>query len=210
MVGSESNVSVEVSPDEVVVVATRMPVLELKLYICNNSNSEEFKRIYKDHIKKHNSKLDQFHGDSGFDLLNPEFYRFYENKRSSVKYPLGVKLALTQCAVQEVEERKILRVQPQGFMLVPRSSTGSKTNIRLSNSVGIIDSGYRGELCALLDIINFEQVQDDSERISLEKDNRNFQIVSFSGFPIHVTLVEKEEDLGNTQRGTGGFGSTGS
>ena len=92
-------------------------------------------------------------------------------------------------------------------MLLPRSSTGAKTDLRLSNSVGIIDSGYRGELCALLDNVNSDA--DNNEQNNLKRFQRNFQIVSFTGYPIHVTLVNKEEDLGGTERGEGGFGSTG-
>jgi dUTP pyrophosphatase len=98
-------------------------------------------------------------------------------------------------------------------MLLPRSSTGVKKNIRLSNSVGVIDAGYRGELCALVDCISnpvtdgFGETGD--ERAKLSEGERNFQIVGYAGYPIHVNLVDTEEDLGNTERGTGGFGSTG-
>ena len=195
------------------VIPTRMPVLELKVW-CN---SPHLKAMYVKHIAKHNEKLDDFYGDSGFDLLNPSAINFNQPSYSN-KYPLGVKLALSHCALerartQDGDDINLLRVQPQAFMLLPRSSTGVKKNIRLSNSVGVIDAGYRGELCALVDCISnpttdgFGETGD--ERAKLSEGERNFQIVGYAGYPIHVNLVDTEEDLGNTERGTGGFGSTG-
>ena len=44
---------------------------------------------------------------------------------------------------------------PCGYYLYPRSSTGSKTPLRLSNSIGVIDSGYRGNLIACFDNIDY-------------------------------------------------------
>lgn len=104
----------------------------------------------------------------------------------------------------------VLRVQPLPYQLLPRSSTGAKTNLRLSNSVGVIDSGYRGELCALVDCFGDVHHQGhDADKVRLEKGNRNFQLVAYNGFPIHVNLVDNESDLGGSERGEGGFGSTG-
>jgi len=195
------------------VVPTRTPVLELKV-LCT---SPELKEKYKEHIDNHNNKLQNFYGDAGFDLLNPSTLQLQPGSLSN-KYHLGVKFSLNHCSIQrDVPDDNgqlvnLLRVQPQGFMLVPRSSTGANTNMRLSNSLGIIDSGYRGELCALVDAVPAYSVDNDDNSLSrykLEEGKRNFQIVSFSGFPIHVNLVETEAELGNTERGEGGFGSTG-
>ncbi len=100
---------------------------------------------------------------------------------------------------------------PEGYHaeIVPRSSIGLNTNLRQPNCLGIIDSDYRGEVkamyecklvtaCGMLQII-FEPVHIKAgERIAqmLIKKNED------------VTLVEVDE-LSETDRGDGGFGSTG-
>ena len=45
---------------------------------------------------------------------------------------------------------------PVGYFLYPRSSTGTKTPLRLANSVGVIDAGYRGNYIAAFDNIRVE------------------------------------------------------
>ena len=97
---------------------------------------------------------------------------------------------------------KEVTLMPIPYKLYPRSSMGSKTPLRLSNSVGIIDSGYRGNLMACID--NKSKVD---HNIKLYE--RIVQIVAFNGNPIFVELVENHEDLGLTTRGSNGFGSTG-
>ena len=91
-----------------------------------------------------------------------------------------------------------------GYYLYPRSSTGTKTPLRLSNSVGIIDSGYRGNITAVFDNIS-------GTPFVIEKYQRLVQICPPNlSFPFMVTLVENVGELsGETLRGSGGFGSTG-
>ena len=84
------------------------------------------------------------------------------------------------------------------YLLMARSSI-SKTPLRLSNSVGLIDAGYRGEIMAAVD-----NIKDFS--FSVEKGQRLFQLVSMNGDAIHLDLVDT---LSETSRGDGGFGSTG-
>lgn len=91
---------------------------------------------------------------------------------------------------------------PSAYELHARSSLGSKTTIRLSNCEGIIDSGYRGNLIACVDNIG-------SENYTADKHDRLFQIVAPSKTPIFIELVEQHTDLKPTERGAGGFGSTG-
>ena len=195
------------------VIPTLLPRLEMNLW-CEN---DDLKSMYKDHIEKHNNKLSQFHADSGFDLLNPESRQFQPGSLSN-KFGLGVKISLMQHAADYVRDpqndtsglQPVLRVQPLPYQLLPRSSTGAKTNLRLSNSVGVIDSGYRGELCALIDCFgDVHSSIHSADQVRLEKGNRNFQLVAYNGFPIHVNLVDNESDLGGSERGEGGFGSTG-
>lgn len=87
---------------------------------------------------------------------------------------------------------------PEGFvgLVFPRSSI-RKTDLLLSNSVGVIDSGYRGELQA-----TFKKTGLDKYEIG----DRGAQITILPYPPIEF---EEVEQLSNTERGEGGFGSTG-
>ena len=81
---------------------------------------------------------------------------------------------------------------------MPRSSI-SKTPLRLCNSIGLIDAGYRGEIIAAVD-----NIKKESYKINVGE--RLFQLVAMNGSKINFELVSK---LTETDRGTGGFGSTG-
>jgi dUTP pyrophosphatase len=93
---------------------------------------------------------------------------------------------------------------PKGFvgLIFPRSSI-RKTNLQLSNSVGVVDSGYRGEIQA-----TFNKIQgiDNVERDSYKVGDRICQIMIIPHPDIQFAEVE---ELNNTERGEGGFGSTG-
>lgn len=103
---------------------------------------------------------------------------------------------------------------PTGFYLYPRSSI-SKTRMRLANSVGIIDAGYRGDLVAAVDTIGLFGSTDIwhiwKETLSpIKKYDRYFQVCAPDLSPFLVHLVDTEEELSPpTARGHGGFGSTG-
>ena len=81
---------------------------------------------------------------------------------------------------------------------MPRSSI-AKTPLRLCNSIGLIDGGYRGEIMAVVDNIK-------KESYTLRPGQRLFQLVAMDGSPIHFELVD---ELTESTRGDGGFGSTG-
>ena len=84
------------------------------------------------------------------------------------------------------------------YYLFPRSSI-SKTPLRLSNSIGLIDGGYRGEIMACCDNIkDFEY--------TVKKGERLFQLVAVDNSPIKYNIVK---ELSDSTRGSGGFGSTG-
>jgi dUTP pyrophosphatase len=93
---------------------------------------------------------------------------------------------------------------PEEFvgLIFPRSSI-RKTNLQLSNSVGVVDSGYRGEIQA-----TFNKIQgiDNVERDTYKVGDRIAQIMIIP-HP-YVDFIEVEE-LSDTERGEGGFGSTG-
>ena len=84
------------------------------------------------------------------------------------------------------------------YYLFPRSSI-SKTPLRMANSIGLIDGGYRGEIMAMCDNIK-------PKSYTAEKGQRLFQLVATDSSPIQYELVK---ELEMTTRGTGGFGSTG-
>ena len=69
----------------------------------------------------------------------------------------------------------------------------------MANSVGIIDPGYRGNIMAAVDNIKQEPYR-------LEPGQRLFQLVAMDGSPISFELTDV---LTETDRGEGGFGSTG-
>lgn len=94
---------------------------------------------------------------------------------------------------------------PEGYVMLifPRSSN-RKTDYYLTNSVGVLDSTYRGEL-----MFAFKKRDDNRENYNkppYEVGDRIGQIIILP-YPF-VTMIESEV-LSETDRGTGGFGSTG-
>ena len=81
----------------------------------------------------------------------------------------------------------------------PRSGLAAKNNVSVLNTPGTIDSDYRGEICVIL--INHGQIS-----FKISRGMRIAQII-FKENP-EVNLVEVDE-LNDTKRGSGGFGSTG-
>ena len=123
-----------------------------------------------------------FHeGDAGLDLYVLDDIHFEAGETMVIK--MGI-----SC---EPEDGK-------AYYLFPRSSI-SKTPLRMANSIGLIDGGYRGEIMAVCDNIK-------SEDYTVEKGQRLFQLVAADSSPIEYELVVEIE---MTTRGTGGFGSTG-
>ena len=90
---------------------------------------------------------------------------------------------------------------PEGWMamIFPRSSIGAKTGLRLSNSVGIIDTMYRGKLGVLYDNIS------DSD-YTINAGDRIAQLMVMPSYRFKAEIVDQ---LNETDRGEGGFGSSG-
>lgn len=84
-------------------------------------------------------------------------------------------------------------------LVFARSGLGIKNGITLSNGVGVIDSDYRGEIC--VGLVNLSQ-----QPYTLQKGER---IAQLAVMPVCVTAFTQVEQLDDTQRGAGGFGSTG-
>ncbi|MBE6958838.1 MAG: dUTP diphosphatase [Ruminococcaceae bacterium] len=84
-------------------------------------------------------------------------------------------------------------------LVYARSSLGTKRGLAPANKVGVIDSDYRGEISVVLHNHGKEaQTVAPGERIA--------QLVIT---PVITPVYEEAENLSNTNRGTGGFGSTG-
>ena len=163
---------------------------QLKLFTENLA----LKNKHQEAAAKHNESLNKNnHPDSGYDLFVPNA-QTVEASKIGQKINMEVKCALLHHTYNAV--------QPCAFYLYPRSSTGSKTPLRLANSVGIIDSGYRGDIMAVFDNIS-------PQPFHVESNTRLVQICVPTLEPIIVTVVDTLEELGKTQRGSGGFGSTG-
>jgi len=137
--------------------------------------------------------------DSGLDIYIPDNY-VIEGK-SQMKITLGIKCRVTRRTVFSYPEgRKVITsLEPSAFELFPRSSI-SKTPLRLSNSIGLIDMDYRGELMAYVDNIS------ENDYV-VESQTKLFQLVN----PLRIpwSSVKEVDSLDETERGEGGFGSTG-
>ena len=90
---------------------------------------------------------------------------------------------------------------PEGYHaeIVPRSSIGLMTTLRMANSVGIIDSDYRGE-------VGFIGESSRLEPVVIKKGDRIAQMLIKRDVDTELVVVEK---LSSTERGEKGFGSTG-
>ena len=184
-------------------------VMVLRVFV--DPNVEGLREKYQSSVEKHNyNVLNGGYVDAGFDVFcagNNTSERenlIYGDSVPLVPYrPNKMDFAIACSATMHGYGRKSWST---GYYMYPRSSTG-KTQMRLANSVGIIDSGYRGNLIGLFDVVNTEN---DSEKVWARKFERYVQICSPCLCPILVQLVETKEELsGPTQRGSGGFGSTG-
>ena len=178
--------------------------------------------------------------DAGFDIFVPSDINIYAG---SVSVPInhGIKCAMFIVNNYESESDSDSDsdiaindsyIMPTAFYLYPRSSTGSKTSLRLSNSVGIIDSGYRGYIFAVFDhrggYANYkpcdltgtntnsntntfsDKMNNDIHVQHVKKNDRLVQICGPNiSYPIYPILVSDESELGFTLRGTKGMGSSG-
>ena len=91
---------------------------------------------------------------------------------------------------------------PKGFevQIRPRSGLAAKKKISVLNTPGTIDSDYRGEIKVIL-------INQGQETFKVEKGLRIAQMVVC---PVVQAQIKEVEDLSETERGKGGFGSTGS
>lgn len=195
-------------------------VMVLKIFV--DSNDENLKFTYVNAANSHNNKVIHLyeHIDAGFDLFAPgnegeELDQYGINTRFfgpnwQDRSPVNKLDFKVSCSAQIITDSG--KSFNTGYYMYPRSSL-SKTQLRLANSVGIIDAGYRGHLTGMFDVVNIDTIDTDS---NIEADfwgkkyDRYVQICAPSLVPILVQVVDTLEELGEqTARGGGGFGSTG-
>jgi dUTP pyrophosphatase len=143
-----------------------------------------------------------------FILPNPEAVSFYTNKSFDGENA-GVDLFVPNDVVFAPGERKMVSMGVRAVMvdwkkmanywMLPRSSI-SKTGLMMMNSVGVIDKSYRGELIAAL-------WNTTNEVVKVERGQRLVQIVARDMDDIKSLRVV--DALPTSDRGEGGFGSTG-
>jgi dUTPase len=171
----------------------------LKIFV---DDTNILKNKYINNALNHNNKIlnpNNLYLDAGFDILNPTKKVFYDSQMSSVhKFDHNI-----ICSAQMITDTN--KTYNTGYYMHPRSSL-SKTKLRLANATGIIDSGYRGHLIGMFDLVNLYE----NEEYFVNRDDRLLQICAPGLVPIVVEIVNTIEELGcETERGAGGFGSTG-
>ena len=94
---------------------------------------------------------------------------------------------------------------PEGHVMLVYSRSGHafKENVRLANCVGVIDSDYRGELMIKL---AHDAVGTCRERFSINPGDR---IAQGMIVPVNQVVFVEADELTDSERGNGGFGSTG-
>jgi dUTP pyrophosphatase len=153
--------------------------------VFNKVNLKINSEVNKEFLGEFYSKRQQYSNDSGFDLCFPNTFKVMAHSTLMVDLEVAVRVEGSNGC-------------NDGFWLIPRSSI-CKTPLRMSNSVGLIDAGYRNTLKVSLDNIS-------GEDYVVEKGQRLFQLVAADLKPWTYEIVESLDD---TERGQSGFGSTG-
>jgi dUTP pyrophosphatase len=122
-------------------------------------------------------------GDAGLDLHAAQDIRLAPGERGVVGTGLAVAI-------------------PDGYvgLVAPRSGTAVRAGLSMVNTPGIVDSGYRGEVRIIL--INLDR----SEPIEISRGDRVAQMVVV---PVASVDVVEADELSESLRGEGGFGSSG-
>lgn len=118
----------------------------------------------------------------------------------------GLDMAANETVTLQPGERKLVGTGislavPNGYvgLLAPRSGNAAKKGLTLANSVGVIDSGYRGEVKGIM-------VNLGSDPVTINRGERIMQLILVPFLSAEVTSVPSLEE---TERGEDGFGSTG-
>ena len=123
-----------------------------------------------------------YDGDAGLDLSSCEEVELLPGERASVATGIAVEI-------------------PEGYagFVQPRSGLAARHGIGVVNSPGLIDSGYRGEICVVL--LNTDRTQP----FTVERGARIAQLVVA---PVAAVRLVEVDELATSERGTRGFGSS--
>jgi dUTP pyrophosphatase len=124
-----------------------------------------------------------YDGDAGLDLYALEPVRLDPGERAAVRTGIAIEIPPGQAG-----------------LVLPRSGLAARHGIALVNAPGLIDAGYRGEVHVLL--LN----TDRASPFTLDAGDRIAQLVLVR---IEAPEVCEVEELAASERGTGGFGSSG-
>jgi dUTP pyrophosphatase len=124
-----------------------------------------------------------YRGDAGLDLYALEEGVLAPGERASVRTGIAVEVP-----------------DGEAGLVLPRSGLATRHGIALVNAPGLIDSGYRGEIRVLL--LN----TDSSAPFAIASGDRIAQLVLVK---VQTPEVEEVEELAVSERGAGGFGSSG-
>ena len=168
-----------------------------------NNVQVKVKKLHPDAVIPKYSHLN----DAGFDLVAVEDVVIWPGETEKV--PIGLAFAI-----------------PPGYELQirPRSGISAKTKLRISNAPGTVDAGYRGEVCVLMDNTRMPSgeigdtcldVSEKTVKVDREVDSHTYLIRKGDRIaqgviaPVYRAVFEVVDDLSETERGVGGFGSTG-
>ena len=180
-----------------------VPTYRVKLCLTPNQLSvnnpdREIVELYNSKITKlTNTRFSNKHPDSGFDLFVPSTVTIEARKIKLID--MKVSCSVSKVSIAPLMAGLPASETPSPYYMYARSSV-SKRGIMLANSVGIIDSGYRGTLMAA-----FFNTTDNP--VTIGKGDRIVQ-VCMPGLDYNFT-VEVANSLEETERGAGGIGSTG-
>jgi dUTP pyrophosphatase len=171
------------------------------LKIAVDPNNNQLLDMYQQKVDAHNTSiLNNVFPDSGFDLFVPNNVTF-DREIESKFIDFQIKTEMVHCDVNSRTYKTC------AFNIHPRSSI-SKTPLMLANHTGIIDSGYRGSIIGAFRWLRPSRDNSNNNYYSVEQNTRLIQICHPTLCPIYVVIVD-ENELSTTERGAGGFGSTG-
>lgn len=139
---------------------------------------------------------------SGLDVCVHHFERVYNQSPSITEIEISQLSSLTLCTNDRVLiHTGISATVGVGFEIQvrPRSGNALKRGLVVTNSPGTIDSDFRGAICVIISNIGH-----DAQEIKLGE-----KIAQLVVCPVILSDVVEVQDLDQTERGSGGFGSTG-
>jgi len=163
--------------------------------------TEELYQIYKTRRENISDR-----GDSGLDLVTPEDVVVPANGKILLDLKVKAQLTSKMCPLRFCSKKCPLRFSSSkkyhSYILMPRSSIATATPLMMLNSIGLIDSGYTGNL--KVPLINMS-----GQDFTIPKGSRLVQLITPNLESIKTFKLQTKDEFDRiTERGEGGFGST--